>query len=273
MSLKIAILDLYDGTPNQGMRGFQEILNRYSRQNQIVLDYQIFDVRKSNQVPGTEFDIYISSGGPGSPVDSEGSEWENSYFNLIDQLEAINNDPLRADKKHVFFVCHSFQLMCRKYKLGKVTKRRSTSFGIFPIYKTRAGQNEVILKGVSDPFYSVDSRDWQVIEPDEKQFEAIGAQLLALEKDRPHVNLEPCMMAIRFNEYFFGTQFHPEADPEGMRQHLLNEEKKKQIVEAHGQEKYNEMLSFLEDTNILEHTQMQIIPSFLNQAINSMQLA
>ena len=273
MSLKIAILDLYDGAPNQGMRGFQEILKRYSQQHQLSIDYHIFDVRGKNQFPSTDFDIYISSGGPGSPVESEGSEWENNYFNLIDQLEAINNDPIRTDKKHVFFVCHSFQLMCRKYKLGNVTKRKSTSFGIFTVNKTEAGQSEEILSGVPDPFYTVDSRDWQVIEPNEKQFEAIGATLLALEKERPHVNLERCMMAIRFNEYFFGTQFHPEADPIGMRQHLLNKEKKQQIIEIHGQEKYDEMMFFLEDPEILEHTQNQIIPSFLNQAINSMQEA
>ena len=69
------------------------------------------------EVPGTEFDIYISSGGPGDPIESEGSEWEKKYFQLVDKLEDHNlsNTP---QKKYGFFVCHSFQLMCRKYQLG-----------------------------------------------------------------------------------------------------------------------------------------------------------
>ncbi|MDQ3292453.1 MAG: GMP synthase [Bacteroidota bacterium] len=269
--MKIAILDLYDGHPNQGMRCIQDILQRYSIQNQIPLVYRVFNVRAKNEIPDTNFDIYISSGGPGSPLESEGSTWENNYFNLIEELEAINNNPHRTDKKHVFFICHSFQLICRKYNLGKITKRKSTSFGIFPIPRTVDGQFEELFSGLADPFYAVDSRDWQVTEPNEKQLDAIGAKVLALEKERPHVDLERCLMAIRFSDYFFGTQFHPEADPVGMKEHLMTDEKKSQIIEVHGAEKYWEMMQFLDDPEKLERTQNQIIPAFLNQAIHAMQ--
>src|SRR5688500_9351903 len=118
MPLKIAILDLYDGQPNQGMRCIQDILDRFGEKNQLTLNYQVFKVRDKIELPDTGFDIYISSGGPGSSVDSEGSEWENRYFELMEQLETINKDPDQLEKKYVFFICHSFQLMCRKYKLG-----------------------------------------------------------------------------------------------------------------------------------------------------------
>src|SRR5688572_2518125 len=273
MSLKIAIIDLYDGQPNQGMRCIQDILSTYAHKNNLNLQIEVFGLRDRNELPGTEFNIYISSGGPGSPLDSEGETWENRYFELMDKLEAINNDPATTEKKYVFFICHSFQLMCRHYKIGKVCKRNSTSFGIFPVHKTAAGKFEEIFSGLEDPFFAVDSRDYQVIEPDEAQFEALGAKVLALEKERPHVDLERCLMAIRFNEYFFGTQFHPEADPIGMREHLMKEEKKQQIIELHGEAKYNEMMEFLEDPQILERTQSQIIPSFLDQAINALQEA
>ncbi|MGZ3776269.1 MAG: GMP synthase, partial [Mucilaginibacter sp.] len=83
--LKVAILDLYDGIANEGMRGFQDILKRYREKHQLNLRYSIFDVRKKCEVPDYNgFDIYIVSGGPGSPIDSEGSEWEKKYFNLTD---------------------------------------------------------------------------------------------------------------------------------------------------------------------------------------------
>src|ERR1700759_481009 len=175
--IKVAILDLYDGIPNEGMRGFQDILKLYKQKNQLNLNFEIFDVRKKCQVPDyKDFDIYISSGGPGSPLDTEGTEWEKKYFGLISQLEQHNlsDDP---QKKYGFFVCHSFQLMCRRYKLGYINERRSASFGILPVHKTKAGVKDSAFEGLDDPFYAVDSRSWQVIHPNEKQFTDLGMQL------------------------------------------------------------------------------------------------
>jgi GMP synthase-like glutamine amidotransferase len=270
--IKVAILDLYNGIENQGMRCFQEILTRYREVSEINLTYKVFDVRQKEQVPGTEFDIYISSGGPGSPLDSEGSVWENKYFELIDALEAHNQSATGA-KKYVFFVCHSFQLMCRRLQLGEVSLRRSPSFGVLPIHVTEQGLFEEVFEGLNDPFYAVDSRSWQVVNTDMEQLKAKGATLLAIEKERPHVDLPRAMMAIRFNEYFIGTQFHPEADPFGMEAYLLTEEKKREVIDEHGAEKYLEMIERLEDPDMIMLTEITIIPNFLNQAILSLQEA
>ncbi len=265
-SIKVAILDLYNGYPNQGMRCFQDVLDKYRTQNQLELSYEVFDVRGSNQVPGIDFDIYISSGGPGSPIDSKGSDWENSYFKLIDQIQK-HNDAGSPQKKHVLFVCHSFQLMCRYYNLGTVNQRHSTSFGILPIHQTAAGHHDAVFTGLPEPFYSVDSRDWQVVQPNHERFAELGATLLAIEKERPNIEFERCMMAIRFNEYFFGTQFHPEADPAGMYLRLMEPLKKEQTIAEHGERKYHEMLERLDDPDKLMLTQNTLIPNFLNQAI------
>jgi GMP synthase-like glutamine amidotransferase len=268
--IKVAILDLYNGIENEGIRGFKEILERYKTQHELDLSYELFDVRKNCEVPGLEFDVYLSSGGPGSPLDSEGSEWEKKYFNLISQLEQHNqSDDLQ--KKHVFFVCHSFQLMCRRYQLGYINQRISTSFGILPVHQTSVGKKDLIFKNMDDPFYAVDSRSWQVINPNEKQFTDLGMQLLAIEKKRPHVDLPRAMMAIRFSEYFVGTQFHPEADPEGMRTHLLNPDRKKEVIDEHGRDKYTQMLELIDDADKLQHTQNTMIPNFLDEAILSLQ--
>jgi len=207
-AIKVAILDLYDGIENEAMRGFREILQRYKAKNYLDLSFEVFDVRRKVEVPDLNFDIYISSGGPGSPIDSEGTEWEKKYFGLIDKLEDHNLSNAQQ-KKYAFFVCHSFQLMCRKYKLGDINMRKSASFGILPVHKTSTALNEPVFQGLPDPFYSVDSRLWQVINPNEKRFMDMGMQLLAIEKERPYVDLPRAMMAIRFNDYFFATQFHP----------------------------------------------------------------
>lgn len=268
--LKVAILDLYDGIENEGMRGFAEILERYKQKNNIGLSYDVYDVRKKAEVPDTGYDIYISSGGPGSPLDSEGTEWEKKYFNLIDKLEDQNLSA-NASKKYVFFVCHSFQLMCRKYRLGDINMRRSASFGVLPVHKTNPALNEPVLEGLADPFYAMDSRLWQVINPDEKRFADLGMKLVAIEKERPHIELPRAMMAIRFNDYFFATQFHPEADAKGIKKLLIKEDKKKEVVFEHGLDKYNEMLERLEDPDKITHTQNTIIPNFLDQAVSSLQ--
>lgn len=268
--VKVAILDLYDGIENEGMRGFRDILERYQIKTGLNLSYEVFDVRKKVEVPGTDFDIYISSGGPGSPIDSEGSEWEKKYFQLIDKLEDHNLSNT-SQKKYGFFVCHSFQLMCRKYRLGYINMRHSASFGVLPVHKTHAATSEPVFEGLPDPFFAVDSRLWQVISPDEKRFMDLGMQLLAIEKERPHVNLPRAMMAIRFSDYFFSTQFHPEADAAGVKSLLLKDEKKKEVVHEHGLDKYNEMLERLDDPDKITLTQNSMIPNFLDQAILSLQ--
>jgi GMP synthase-like glutamine amidotransferase len=267
--IKVAILDLYDGIANEGMRGFQDILNRYKTQHDLNITYKIFDVRKGCEVPGLDFDIYLSSGGPGSPLD-EGTEWEKKYFRLTDRLEDHNLSNT-TDKKHAFFVCHSFQLMCRKYELGDINTRRSPSFGVLPVNKTSDGLTEPLFEGLAEPFYAVDSRSWQVINPNENRFKELNMQLVAVEKERPHIDLPRALMAIRFNEYAFATQFHPEADANGMRSLLLKEEKKEEVISEHGEVKYKEMLSRLADPDKITHTQQTLIPNFLDQAVMSLQ--
>jgi GMP synthase-like glutamine amidotransferase len=214
-SINIAVVDMNNGNPNQGMRGILEILKRYQEQHQLELNIQVFDIRQKNEIPDLSFDIYISSGGPGSPFDGENEPWEEGFFELLTDIEGFNATNER--KKHAFLICHSFQLACRKYGLGTVTKRKSNAFGIFPVTLTEAGERETTFEGLANPFYSVDSRDWQVIKPNLTDFELKGAKILAIEKERPYVNLERCIMAIRFSDQIIGTQFHPEADPVDFR--------------------------------------------------------
>ncbi|WP_316802207.1 glutamine amidotransferase-related protein [Pedobacter nototheniae] len=270
--LKVAVIDLNNGAPNQGMRGIQEILSRFKEENNVDLSFDIFDLRQKGEIPGIEYDAYISSGGPGSPIESKGEKWENDFFHLLDQIEGFNksND---EQKKYAFLICHSFQLACRKYNLGNVTERRSNAFGIFPITLTEEGEKDEIFSGITNPFFSVDSRDWQVIEPNLTAFETKGAKLLAIEKERKHINLERCMMSIRFTNEIIGTQFHPEADPVGMKMYLLQDEKKKVIIDTHGEEKYFDMLNSLDDPARIVLTQSVILPNFLQKAIGNLQEA
>src|SRR5438477_6133078 len=269
--IKIAILDLYQGEPNQGMRCLQQIIDEWTIKNNKDVQLDIFDVRRNLEVPDISYDVFISSGGPGSPLDTADLEWDKKYMQWIRNVENWNNGFSNYPKKHIFFICHSFQLACRYFKIAEVCKRNSTAFGIFPVHMTHDGLNEIIFSGMKDPFYAVDSRDYQVIQPNHNKLKKMGGKILAIEKERPHVNhLERAVMALRFNDYFIGTQFHPEADALGMTVHLHTKEKKETVIKNYGEEKWESMIEHLNDPDKILWTYSHIIPNFLNIAVEEL---
>jgi GMP synthase-like glutamine amidotransferase len=263
---KIAILDLYNGIANQAIQSFEEMLYQYSVKHTVKLNWRVFNVREMGEVPDTDFDIYLSSGGPGNPFTDE-EEWDKNYFKLIDELAAHNASDGK-NKKHVLFICHSFQLMCRRFKLGEVSLRNMPSFGVLPVDLVNGGEDDQLFKNMPNPFYAVDSRSWQVVNPNMNAFENIGAKILAVEIERPD-SLPRALMAIRFNEYFVGTQFHPEFGPEVMHRRLLMEDNKRDVIAEWGEVGYQDMLDRLDDVDKLIFTFNNVILNFLDGAILS----
>ncbi|MBL7817467.1 MAG: GMP synthase [Saprospiraceae bacterium] len=273
-TLRVAILDLNNNVPNRGILYLKRLVESYGD----LLTYEVFDVRYKNEIPDTSFDIYISSGGPGSPFDFTGG-WDKAYFTLIQQLWQ-HNQTLQASEedtsevtnpKYVFFICHSFQLACQHFKVGSIKQRVTRSFGTFPCHKTDFGSRDLYFKGLPEPFWIADFRDWQVVNANKEYLESQGFEILALEKERPHVNLPRAIMAIRFSDNFFGTQFHPEADADGMLTHFYDPERKAQVIKDYGEEKWHTMLHDLEDDRKINLTHKTILPNFLNDAIMNLQ--
>jgi homoserine O-succinyltransferase/O-acetyltransferase len=270
-AIKVAVLDLYNNVPNQGMRCVKQILQDTDLELEgVSLDYDVFDCRHRDEFPdAAQYDVYVSTGGPGSPFDGEGKPWEANYFRLVDQL--WNHNQTHPDrKKYGFFICHSFQMMCRHFELGHVTKRRSTSFGILPVHKTAEGLHDPLYHPLPDPFYVVDSRDWQVVQPNFTRLRELGGRVISLEKIRPHIDLERAVMAVRISDEFFGTQFHPEADAIGMNIYFQQEEKRRSVIENHGEQKYREMINHLNDPDKIALTYQSILPSFLKTSVDKL---
>ncbi len=257
---KLAVLDLYNGQANQGMRCIQEIVAAFAGQ----IEYDVFDVRSKAEIPGLEYDIYLSTGGPGDPRVGDGV-WDEKYYNWLQSVWEWNQH--HEDKKKVFFICHSFQMAVHHFKLATINKRQSMSFGTFPVHKTEQGMKEAVFNGLETPFWAADFRDFQVIKPRLALFEKMGAEILALEKIRPHIDLERAIMAIRFSKEMIGVQFHPEADPQGMIAHFIDPERRKAIIDEHGAEKYHRMLVDLRHPDRIMRTYERVLPQFLEQAI------
>ena len=94
------------------------------------------------------------SGMAGSPV----------HLSMDDIKDFNKKNP--DQKKHVLLICHSFQVFCRYYGYGTVSKRKSTSFGVMPVHKTFEGHHDPLFRSLNDPMWAVDSRDYQITAAD-----------------------------------------------------------------------------------------------------------
>ena len=268
--IKVATIDLYNNERNEGIRCIKEIVGKAKLKNDNKeISYEVFDTRYKGEVPEIENDIFISSGGPGSPFEGEGTQWEKDYFNLIQKIWDHNqNNPER--KKYLFFICHSFQMMGRFFKFGTVNQRHLKSFGVMPFTVTEEGKSDLILHELSNPFYAADIRQFQVVDPDRKVMDELSAKILSYEIVDDDEKAQPAIAAVRISNEIVGTQFHPEADPESMLYHFKQEERKKQVVDKYGEERYIEMIKILERPDTIRKTRSTVIPSFLNNAIEEL---
>lgn len=183
-----------------------------------------------------------------------------------------NNANSQEEKKYVFAICHSFQLLARHFNLGKVCKRKSTAFGVFNIHKTENARKDPYFRTLPDPFYAVDSREWQLIQPNAEEVISHDAVVLAIEKRRDHVPYERAIMAMRLTPYIYMTQFHPEADASGMLHYFKMPEKKQHVLEHHGDWKLEEMIMHLSDPDKIPLTHEALLPAFLRDARETLSL-
>lgn len=268
--IKVATIDLYNNERNEGMRCIKEIVSEAGAAfPNIVLDYNVFETRYKGDIPDLSNDIFISSGGPGSPFEGEGTKWEKDYFNLLENIWE-HNQKNTEQKKYVFFICHSFQMMARFFEFGTVQQRFINSFGVMPFSKTDDGNNDPLLKELDTIFYAADIRHWEVINPDAKKLSELGGKILSWEVPEEENKDNPAIAAVRISNEIAGTQFHPEADPESMLYHFKQPERKEFVIKRYNEEKYYEMISLLEDPKKIKLTRKTVIPSFLNNAINEL---
>ena len=109
-----------------------------------------------------------------------------------------------------------------------------------------------------------------MVQPKLSIFSKKGAKIISLEKIRDHVQFERAIMAVRFSNYFVGTQFHPEADPISFISNLRNKESKEKIKKMKGTTKFRNMLEDLVDDDKIYRTNETLIPNFLRIAINDL---
>jgi len=268
--IKITTIDLYNNERNEGMRCIKEIVTETAADfNELKIEYDVKELRYKGEKPDFNSDIFISSGGPGSPFEGEGSKWEKDYFETIEKIFTYNqNNPDK--KKYIFFICHSFQMMARYFEFGRVSERHSKTFGVMPFSKTKEGKSDNLFDEMANPFYAADIRQYQVTELNTKVFNELNGKVLAYEVVDDADGIKPAIAAVRISNEIAGTQFHPEADAESMLYHFNQPERKKQVVDKYGEERYFEMIDILKKPDTIKLTRKTVIPNFLNQAIKEL---
>jgi GMP synthase-like glutamine amidotransferase len=170
-----------------------------------------------------------------------------------------------AQKKPVLLICHSFQIACRHFDIGKVGLRKSKQLGILPIHPTA---DHAIFEALPDPFFALESRMYQITEPNDEKIESMGATIIALEKIRPQLPYERALMAVAFSDSMIGVQFHPEATKERLTTYFNTDAIKTAVFEDFSEEKWHQIIQSLEEDSKIKHTCNRFIPNFLNQMLH-----
>ena len=254
--IRIAILDMYDGAANIGLRCLHNIIKDWGNQHELNIETIVFNTRGACEIPDDQFDLYLATGGPGSPLESANEQWDQLFTQWLEHIYAID--------KPVFLICHSFQIACRHFDLGTVCLRKSRQVGVLPVHTL---VEDELFNGLQETFYALESRIYQIIAPNDVKIKSMNAQIMALEKMRPKVPLERAIMAIRFSENMYGVQFHPEAALNELVVYFNDPSAKQSIINEFGIEKWNRIMDHLDESSPITDTYTHLIPNFLDKAI------
>jgi homoserine O-succinyltransferase len=213
-------------------------------------------------------DLYLSSGGPGSPFDGDGQEWVDDYGRFSDQVvESAARGGV--DQRALFAICYSFEMVVRHFKLAHIGPRAERKFGVMPIYTTGEGQRHPLLAAFGDRLFAFEHRNWEAIDLDEGRLRALGGRLLARES-RDGVSKGRALLAIDVAPGVEAVQFHPEADRAGVMNWVARPEQAAAFKAVYGEVTYQAMLRTLDDPRRLARTFALVIPGWLVRRFNAL---
>ncbi len=219
----------------------------------------------NNPIP-RDCELYLSSGGPGSPFDGEGEPWVEDYSVFCDGL-AEDASRGGAGQRAMFAICYSFEMVVRHFKVAHIGPRTERKFGVMPIYTTPEGQQHPLLAAFADRLFAFEHRNWEAIDLDESRLRSLGGQLLARES-RDGVSKGRALLALDVAPGIEAVQFHPEADRAGVMNWVARPEQAAAFKATYGEVTYQAMLRTLDDPRRLARTYALVIPGWLTRRFN-----
>jgi GMP synthase-like glutamine amidotransferase len=269
--LRLCIIDMNNAHVNQAMRCLRGIAQGFfdhvAKRNP-GLSCELVEVspRDTNDPVPRDADLYLSSGGPGSPFDGDGQPWSEDYGRFSD---GVVESAARggADRRALFAICYSFEMVVRHFQVTHIGPRAERKFGVMPIYTTSEGQRHPLLAAFGDRLFAFEHRNWEAIDPDEGRLHSLGGKVLARES-RDGVSKGRAVLAIDVAPGIEAVQFHPEADRPGVMNWVARPEQAAAFKAVYGEVTYQAMLRTLDDPRRLARTFALVIPGWLIRQFN-----
>jgi hypothetical protein len=213
------------------------------------------------------FDFYLSSGGPGSPLDSEGTPWGAAYGKFLDYVYAAHEKG-REDAPGLMAVCYSFELVVLHFRVARLAKRAEKKFGVQPQYTTEAGRAHPLLAMFKDRIFAFEHRNWDALDPNAEALRALGGAVLAGES-RPGLHDKgESITALHVGHGIETTLFHPEADRAGIHAWIDKPEAEAEFKEAYGNLTHERMMKTIAHPERIDRAHKEVIPSFIRRHVN-----
>jgi homoserine O-succinyltransferase/O-acetyltransferase len=269
--LRLCIIDMNNAHVNQAMRCLRGIAQGFfehvaTRNPDLSCELVEVSPRDTNDPVPRDADLYVSSGGPGSPFDGDGQPWSEDYGRFSD---GVVESAARggAERRALFAICYSFEMVVRHFQLAHIGPRAERKFGVMPIYTTGEGQRHPLLAAFGDRLFAFEHRNWEAIDPDEGRLRALGGKVLARES-RDGVSKGRALLALDVAPGIEAVQFHPEADRPGVMNWVARPEQAAAFKAVYGEVTYQAMLRTLDDPRRLARTFALVIPGWLVRQFN-----
>ena len=271
--LRLCIVDMNNAHVNQAMRCLRGLVSTFFEQVEranpgLVCEKIEVSPRDTGDSIPRDCDLYLSSGGPGSPFDGDGHAWADDYGSFCDHvLETAARGG--EDRQALFAICYSFEMVVRHLKLARIVPRADRKFGVMPIYTTTDGQKHPLLAAFGDRLFAFEHRNWEAIDLDEARLGALGGRLLARES-RDGMSKGRAILALEAGPGIETVQFHPEADRPGVMNWVARPEQAAAFKATYGEVTYQAMLRTLDDPRRLARTFALVIPGWLARNFNGL---
>jgi homoserine O-succinyltransferase/O-acetyltransferase len=274
--LRLCIVDMNNGHVNQAMRCLRGIARNFFDRVEatnpgLACDLVEVSPRDTNHVIPRDCDLYLSSGGPGSPFEGDDQPWYADFeaFSKGIVESAIVGGP---EMRSMFAVCYSFELLVRQFRLALIAPRSDRKFGVMPVYTTKEGQEHPLLAAFGDRLFAFEHRNWEAIDLDEARLRGMGGKLLARES-RDGVSKGRALLGLDVAPGIETVQFHPEADRPGVMNWVARPEQAEAFKATYGEATYLAMLKTLDDPRRLARTYALVIPGWLARRFNALATA
>jgi len=270
--LRVCIVDMNNAHVNQAMRCLRGLVGgffqRVADENpSLRCDLVEVSPRDTNNPVPRDCDLYLSSGGPGSPFDGDGQPWVEDFSRFCDGV--VDSATRGEDRQALFAICYSFEMVVRHFGLAKIAARHERKFGVMPVYTTPAGQEHPLLAPFGDRLFAFEHRNWEAVDLDEARLRGLGGNLLARES-RDGFSKGRAILGLDVAPNLEAVQFHPEADRPGVMNWVARPDQAAAFRAQYGEFTYQAMLRTLDDPRRLARTFALVIPGWMARKFNEL---